>query len=107
MVGCKACSQRQTAREFRGSAAPHSLLFAASASGGAEAAKVVGDGVLVTGGHGVGIGAADLTGPLAVLIAAQLELERVKAAQQPLVELLDHRRVAREAAKIQMLHLVD
>ena len=83
------------------------LLVADSASSGAEAAEVVGDGLLVAGGHGVGIGAADLTGPLAVLIAAQLELERVEPAQQPLVELLDHRRVAGEAAKIQVLHLAD
>src|ERR1700674_5111681 len=84
-----------------GGRAPH-LLVAASASGGAEATEVVGDGILVPGGHRVGIGAADLTGPLVVTVAAQLELERVEAAQQPLVELLDHRRVAGEAAKIQV-----
>ena len=57
--------------------------------------------------HRERIGAADLPGALVVQVAAQLELERVHAAQKPLMKLLDHRRIAGEAAEIEVLHRRD
>src|SRR5438445_6551008 len=64
----------------------------------AKTAEVVGDSVLVACRHHEGIGAADLAGARVVQVAPQLELKCVHTAQEPLVKLLDHCRIAGEAA---------
>ena len=57
------------------------LVAVAARRGSAQAAIVISNGVLVAGGHRHLIGAADLTGSLVIQVVAQLELERVQAAE--------------------------
>ncbi len=84
-----------------------SLVAGCTCGDRAEAAEIFGDGVLVARWHAERIAAPDLSGSLAVQISPHLELEGIQTAQQSLVELFDHGRVAGEAAEIEVFHRAD
>ena len=71
----------------------------------AESAIVIGNGILIAGGHRCGIAAADLVGGL-IGAAPKLKLQLVHVSQNLLVELLHHGGVAGESRRIKLLHLL-
>src|ERR1700691_815575 len=73
----------------------------------AQAAEIIGHGVLIARGHGLRVGAMHLTGLLGVGRAAQLKLELVHVSEDTIVQLLDHGGIAGETAGIQALHFVN
>src|SRR5271156_6582375 len=74
---------------------------------GTEPPEVVRHRVLIAARYGQRIHTADLTGLLIIETLAQLQFQRVQFAEQLLMNVLDHLRVAGKAPEIQMLHLAD
>lgn len=72
-----------------------------------ETAIVFGHGILVAGRDLRWVGVADSTALLFVKLAAKLEFEGIDLADQFLVHLLHESRVAGEAARIEVAHLLD
>lgn len=72
----------------------------------AEAAEIVGDGVLVAGRHRGGVAGTNLAG-FVFGLTAQLQLKLVHIIENLRVELLDQRRIAGETSRIKPLHLLD
>ena len=81
---------------------PHFLVAAAG-----ELAVVLGDRVLIAGGDLGRIGVADRAALVFVELAAQLQFQRVHAADELLVHLLDQSGIPGETAGIQIAHLID
>jgi hypothetical protein len=73
----------------------------------AQPAGVFGPGVSVAGGHRGGIAAANLAALLTCDLATNLQFEAVYAGKHLRVQLLDESRIAREATRIDGLHLAD
>ena len=72
-----------------------------------EFAVVLGDRVLIAGRDLGRVGVADRAAPVFIELAAQLQFQRVHAADQLLVHLLDQRGIPGETAGIQIAHLID
>jgi hypothetical protein len=73
----------------------------------AEAAEIIGHGVLKARGYGLRVGTMHLTGLFGVGRAAQLKLELVHVSEDTIVQLLDHGGIARETAGIKTLHFAN
>jgi len=71
----------------------------------AETSEIIRHRILIASRHGERIRTVDLTGLLVIQIAAQLQFQRVDVAEQLLTDVLDHRRIARKATNIQVLHV--
>jgi len=72
-----------------------------------ESAIVLGDGIPIAGGNFGGVGIADCATVVSIELAAQLQFQRVHAADELLVHLLDQGGITGETARIQTTHLVD
>jgi len=72
-----------------------------------EFAVVLGDRIPIPGRNLGGVGIADCATLASIELAAQLQLQRVHAADKLLAHLLDQGGIAGETARIQAAHLVD
>jgi hypothetical protein len=72
-----------------------------------EFAIVLGDRIPVAGGNFGRVGVADCAAVVSIELAAQLQFQRVHAADELLVHLLDQGGITGETARIQTAHLVD
>ena len=73
----------------------------------AEAAVILGDGFLVALRDRFRVAAADLAGILVVELAAQLQFQLVHVGEHLGMKLLDERRIAREAARVEAFHFLN
>ena len=72
-----------------------------------EFAVVLGNRILIAGGDLGRVGVADRAAAAFLELAAQLQFQRVHAADELLVHLLDQRGIPGETAGIQIAHLID
>ena len=72
-----------------------------------EFAVVLGDRILIAGGDLGRVGVADRAALVFIELAAQLQFQRVHAADELLVHLLDQGGIPGETAGIQIAHLID
>ena len=72
-----------------------------------EFAVILGDRILIAGGNLVRVGVADGAAPAFIELAAQLQFQRIHAADELLVHLLDQGGIPGETAGIQFAHLID
>ena len=73
----------------------------------AETAKILSDGILISGRHGERFAASHLIFRLAVSIATQLQFKPVYVVQHLSMKLLDKLRITRKAPGIEALHLAN
>ena len=72
-----------------------------------ELAVIFGDRILIAGGDLGRVGVADGAAPFFVELTAQLQFQRVHAADELLVHLLNQGGIPGETAGIQIAHLID
>src|SRR5579864_22134 len=73
----------------------------------AQPAVILGDGFLVALRHCFRVAAAHLAGIFVVQLAAQLQFQLIHVGEHLGMQLLDERRIAREAARIEAFHFLN